>query len=77
MSFTRTSQLIAYTVALVALLFVPGWSPARLIVIVGFALMILIVIFAPRIGGQCCKCDSVSDVLYGYRCPKCRKRRER
>jgi len=75
MSLTQTSQLIVYTVALAILLLVPGWSPARLIAIVGFVLLILMVLFAPRIGEQCSKCDSASDVLYGYRCAKHRKQR--
>jgi hypothetical protein len=75
MSFTRTSQLIVYTVALAVLLFIPGWSLARLIAIGGFALLILLVMAVPRIGGQCSKCDTASDVLYGYRCAKCRKQR--
>jgi hypothetical protein len=75
MSFTRTSQLIVYTVALFALLLVPGWSPARLIAVVGFVLLVLMVLFAPRIGGQCSKCDTASGVLYGYRCAKHQKQR--
>jgi hypothetical protein len=76
MSFTRTSQLIMYTAALfVLLLFHDKLNAGGYVGIVVFALMILMVLFAPRIGGQCSKCDSASDVLYGYRCVRCRKRR--
>jgi hypothetical protein len=75
MSFTRASQLIAYPVAFLFLLFVPGWTPTRLIGMIVFALLFLMVLFAPRIGGQCSKCDTASGVLYGYRCAKHRKQR--
>jgi hypothetical protein len=75
MSFMRASQLIMYPAAFLFLLFAPGWTPTRLIGMVVTALLTLMVIFAPRIGGQCSKCDTASDVLYGYRCAKHRKRR--
>ena len=75
MSLIRAVQLAAYSIAFLFLLFAPGWSPTRLIAMIVFALMFLVVAAAPRIGGQCSKCDSASDVLYGYRCAKHRKQR--
>jgi hypothetical protein len=75
MSFMRASQLVMYTTAFLFLLFVPGWNMTRLAGMVVFALMVLIVLMAPRIGGQCSKCDNSSDTLYNYRCARCRRKR--